>query len=138
MRHAAALFAGAVLLLALSGCGGGEATSSMGTPAESAQSQLESAASELEVMTVEEAVDYFKTLSPQVLGLEGKSLGEYDVLHSQAMVPVDNVPCVEISVYGKSETTDTHTLAGSYLLARDGTALYKLDEATDSITRLEF
>ena len=52
-----------------------------GTLAESALSQLESAHSELEVMTVEETVESFKHLSPQVLGLKGDSLSTYEIYH---------------------------------------------------------
>ena len=63
MRRICTLLAGCLLLLTLAACGGGEGTSSLGTPAESALSQLESAQSELEVMTVEETVESFKHLS---------------------------------------------------------------------------
>ena len=53
MRRICAVFAGVLLLLGLTACGGGEeGTSSAGTLAESALSQLEEAESELEVMTV--------------------------------------------------------------------------------------
>lgn len=137
MRRICAVFAGSLLLmLTLAACGGGEGTSSVGTLAESALSSLEDAESELEVMTVEETVDRFKLLSPQVLGLEGESLEEYEVFHQQASVPVDGVPCLEITVYDKTET-DTNLPLGTFLYARDGTALYHLDVDTDTLTRLE-
>ena len=136
MRRVCAIFAGVRLLLGLVGCGGGEGTSSLGTLAESALSKLEDAESELEVMTVDEAVDSFKALKPQVLGLEGESLSGYEILHQQASVPVDGVPCLEITVYVINET-ETNTPVGTFLYARDGTALYQLDVETDTITRLE-
>lgn len=141
MKRWTALFAGCLLLLMLAGCGGGEGTSSLssrGTLAESALSALEGAESELEVMTVEETVDFFKRLSPQVLGLEGGSMAEFDVYHEQASVPVDGVPCLEVTVYKDDETAHTNVPLGTYLVARDGTALYSLDTETDSIARLEF
>ena len=128
MRRIGAMLAGSLLALALAGCGGGEGTSSVGTLAESAQSSLEDAESELEVMTVEETVEHFKQLSPQVLGLEGQRVSEYDVYNQQASVPV--------TVYDKN-ATDTNTPLGTYLYARDGTALYELDVETDTLTRLE-
>ncbi|NBK79388.1 hypothetical protein D5272_12530 [bacterium D16-76] len=130
------MLAGGLLALTLAGCGGGEGTSSVGTLAESAQSSLEDAESELEVMTVEETVEHFKQLSPQVLGLEGQRVSEYDVYNQQASVPVDGIPCLELTVYDKN-ATDTNTPLGTYLYARDGTALYELDVETDTLTRLE-
>ena len=136
MRRIGAMLAGGLLALALAGCGGGEGTSSVGTLAESAQSSLEDAESELEVMTVEETVEHFKQLSPQVLGLEGQRVSEYDVYNQQASVPVDGIPCLELTVYDKN-ATDTNTPLGTYLYARDGTALYELDVETDTLTRLE-
>ncbi len=136
MRRIGAMLAGSLLALALAGCGGGEGTSSVGTLAESAQSSLEDAESELEVMTVEETVEHFKQLSPQVLGLEGQRVSEYDVYNQQASVPVDGIPCLELTVYDKN-ATDTNTPLGTYLYARDGTALYELDVETDTLTRLE-
>ena len=136
MRRIGAVLAGGLLALALAGCGGGEGTSSVGTLAESAQSSLEDAESELEVMTVEETVEHFKQLSPQVLGLEGQRVSEYDVYNQQASVPVDGIPCLELTVYDKN-ATDTNTPLGTYLYARDGTALYELDVETDTLTRLE-
>lgn len=136
MRRIGAMLAGGLLALTLAGCGGGEGTSSVGTLAESAQSSLEDAESELEVMTVEETVEHFKQLSPQVLGLEGQRVSEYDVYNQQASVPVDGIPCLELTVYDKN-ATDTNTPLGTYLYARDGTALYELDVETDTLTRLE-
>ena len=137
MRRICAVFAGVLLLLGLTACGSGEeGTSSAGTLAESALSQLEEAESELEVMTVEETVERFKALSPQVLGLEGNSLQEYEVFHQQGSVPVDGVPCLEVTVYGNNQT-DTNTPLGTYLYARDGSALYQLDVDSDTITRLD-
>ena len=134
LRRICTLLAGCLLLLTLAACGGGEGTSSLGTLAES---QLESAHSELEVMTVEETVESFKHLSPQVLGLKGDSLSTYEIYHEQASVPVDGIPCLEISVYGESESAHTNVVLGTYLYARDGTALYELDVETDTLTRLE-
>ena len=136
MRRIGAVLAGGLLALTLAGCGGGEGTSSVGTLAESAQSSLEDAESELEVMTVEETVEHFKQLSPQGLGLEGQRVSEYDVYNQQASVPVDGIPCLELTVYDKN-ATDTNTPLGTYLYARDGTALYELDVETDTLTRLE-
>ena len=136
MRRIGAMLAGGLLALTLAGCGGGEGTSSVGTLAERAQSSLEDAGRELEVMTVEETVEHFKQLSPQVLGLEGQRVSEYDVYNQQASVPVDGIPCLELTVYDKN-ATDTNTPLGTYLYARDGTALYELDVETDTLTRLE-
>lgn len=139
MRKLCAALAGGLLALMLAGCGGGEGTSSLSsTLAESAQGALEDAESELEVMTVEEAVDTFKTIPPAKLGLEGESWAEYDVIHNQASVPVDGVPCLEITVYTKNDAANTNSPVGTFLFARDGTAMYQLDVATDTLTKLDY
>jgi len=139
MRRLCAIFASTLLLLLeLAACGEDEeaSSSSMGTLAESALSSLEEAESELEVLTIEEIVDRFMALSPKDLGLEGESFDEYEVFHQQASVPVDGLPCLEITVYEKNQT-HTNTPLGTYLFARDGSALYKLDVSTDTLTKLE-
>lgn len=132
---------GCLLLLTLAGCGGGgeeAAASSSSALVDSSLSEAEPSSSELEVMTVEETMEYFKQLSPQVLGLEGKTLEGYEVFHSQANVPVGGIPCLEISVYSVDADAQTNEAVGTYLLARDATALYQLDPETEEITQLEF
>lgn len=136
MRRLCAIFAGALLLLGLAACGEDEPVSSRETLAESARSSLEETESELEVLTVEEIVDRFLALSPKDLGLTGESFDEYEVLHQPGSIPVDGLPCLELRVYEKNQT-DTNTPLGTYLFARDGSALYQLDVSTDTLTKLD-
>lgn len=144
MRRIGVLLLGCLLLFTLAACGGGEGDGdsdsgpSSSSLVDSTLSEAEPSSSELEVMTVEETVEYFKRLSPQVLGLEGKTMDGYEVFHNQASIPVDGIPCLEISVYSVDSESKTNEAVGTYLLARDATALYRLDPVTEEIKQLEF
>lgn len=140
--HKFALGAAALLLsLALAGCGGDDAGSGVsggsGTLAEGsspvvngsvASSGLEDQQEEqeqLHMMTIDETIDYFNRLSPSSLGLSGESMEEYEVYPTAKAIPVDNLPCMKITVYAKTEE-GTNAPLDTFLVARDGTAVYRL------------
>lgn len=150
MRHKLPALAAALLLaLTLAGCGGGGAgsgassgstlaegsdpvvngpdTGSSGVQSQdsAASSGLESQEEMLQMMTVEETLEYFRRLSPADLGLEGESMEEYSFYPSEKAIPVDGLPCMKITVYDKTEV-GTNTPVGTFLVARDGTAIYRL------------
>lgn len=133
LRAAAAALA---LSLALSGCGGGDpgsaASGSSGTLAEGsdplvngASSALSSQEEPMHMMTIEETIDYFKTLDPAALGLKGKSMEDYNIYPSEKAIPVDNLPCMKITVYASTEA-GTNAPEDTFLVARDGSAIYRL------------
>lgn len=135
--------------LMLAGCGGGGNSSSSSVtlaqgsdPAVNGSSSQVSSSStvetdkgdELLMMTVDEALSRFKQLSPEVLGLPGEEMSVYEMYPSEKAVPVDGIPCLKIIVYNESKS-GTNEPAGVFLLARDGTALYKLEG--NQVTQLE-
>lgn len=139
---------GAALVLMLAGCGGGgNSSSSSITLAQGSDpvvndtgSSVSSAvdggdsSSELLMMTVDEAIEYFKRLDPAILGLPGEDMGEYEMYPTEKAVPVDGIPCLKIIVYNESDA-GTNQPEGTFLMARDGTALYRLED--NQVVRLE-
>lgn len=90
-------------------------------------------------MTTSQSIDYFRSLSPATLGLPGESMDDYDIFASEHLILVDNVPCKEFRVYSFTGRAGTNTVEGIYLLTQRGERkLYRLDEATDTITELEW
>lgn len=134
---AAALLA---LSLALTGCGGGDpgsgSSGSAGTLAEGSSpvvngaessSGLASQEEELHMMTTEETIEYFRTLDPKALGLKKDSMDEYRVYQVEKAIPVDNLPCMKITVYARTDA-GTNEPEQTFLVARDGTAVYRLTD----------
>lgn len=135
---AAALLA---LSLALTGCGGGDpgsgSSGSAGTLAEGSSPIVNGAESssglssqegeELHMMTTEETIEYFRTLDPKALGLKKDSMDEYRVYQVEKAIPVDNLPCMKITVYARTNA-GTNEPEQTFLVARDGTAVYRLTE----------
>lgn len=134
LRAAAAALA---LSLVLAGCGGGDPGSavsgSSGTLAEGSDPLVNGASStlsetegeQLHMMTIEETIEYFKRLDPTALGLKGESMADYQIYPSEKAIPVDNLPCMKLIVYAKTEA-GTNTPEETFLVARDGTAVYRL------------
>ena len=74
---------------------------------------------------IAEQVDYFTSLDPQQLGLEGSDMKEYMVFPQQGWVMVDDVSCREISVYRQDAQTATNVLVGTFYLSSDLTQIFK-------------
>lgn len=135
---AAALLA---LAVSFSACGGGGGSASSGsTLAEgsnpivngsgSGSDLASSAVSQPEqrhMMTVDETEDFFRNFLPEQLGLEGESLDEYEIYPSEKAVPVNGLPCMKLVVYEKSPA-GTNAPVSTYLVARDGTAVYEIQD----------
>ncbi len=136
----AALCAALGLALSLSACGGGDGSSSSaltlaegsnpavnGSEASSALENQESKAEERHMMTVDETLDFFSALSPSDLGLEGESMKDYNFYPSEKAIPVYGLPSMKIIVYRETEAS-TNEPVGTFLVARDGMAVYRLEE----------
>ena len=90
-------------------------------------------------MTTSESIAYFRGLSPESLGLPGESMDDYDIFASEHLIFVDDVPCKEFRVYSIADKTGTNHVEGLYLMTQRGARkLYRLDEATNTVTELEF
>ena len=90
-------------------------------------------------MTTSESIDYFRSLPPEALGLPGETMDDYDIFASEHLILVDDVPCKEFHVYSISGRAGTNTVEGLYLLTQRGARkIYKLDEATNTVTELNW
>lgn len=129
------------LAVSLSACGGGGGSASSGSTlaegsnpvvngsgsgSDLASSQV-SQPEERHMMTIDETEDFFRQLTPQQLGLEGESLDQYEIYPSEKAVPVNGMPCMKLVVYEKSEA-GTNAPVSTYLVARDGTAVYEIQD----------
>lgn len=74
---------------------------------------------------IAEQVEYFTSLDPQLLGLEGSDMKSYMVFPKQGWVMVDDHSCREISVYRQDAQTATNVLVGTFYLSSDLTQIYK-------------
>lgn len=88
-------------------------------------------------LTLPEAQQFIKSLPPSELGLSGKSMGEYLIHPEEGVVLVDGETCVKICVYSQAPATQTNQIAGIYLLARDKTHLYRVENDGQEITELQ-
>lgn len=82
-------------------------------------------------------VEGFKQLNPAVLGLEGSSMEEYNVLVQDGLIMVYGSPCVRISAYSVNQETGSNEIAGSYFLSADGQHVYRYDTESNSVEELE-
>lgn len=90
-------------------------------------------------MTTSESISYFRSLPPEALGLPGESMKDYDIFASEHLILVDGVPCKKFHVYSFAGKAGTNSVEGSYLLTQRGARkIYKLDEATNTITELNW
>ena len=80
-----------------------------------------------EAMTISEAADYVRSMSPSRLGLEGTSMQEYNIYVIDGTVLVDGIPCIRLNVYRDDGKAETNEVAGIYFLSADKAHIYKLD-----------
>lgn len=74
---------------------------------------------------IAQQVEYFTSLNPQALGLEGDDMKAYMVFPQQGWVMIDDISCREISVYRQDAQMATNVLAGTFYLSSDLTHIYK-------------
>lgn len=87
-------------------------------------------------MSADEMIDYMGSLPPSVLGLEGSTMDDYDLLMQDGSVLIDGNPCVRINAYQTDSQTGTYAIGGNYFLSLDGAHLYRLDVASNSVSEL--
>lgn len=87
-------------------------------------------------MSADEMMDYLGSLPPSVLGLEGSTMEDYDLLMQDGSVLIDENPCVRINAYRTDSQTGTYEIGGNYFLSLDGAHLYRLDVASNSVAEL--
>ena len=74
---------------------------------------------------IAEQVEYFTSLDPKALGLEGDDMKAYMVFPQQGWVMVDDVSCRVIGVYRQDAQTATNVLVGTFYLSSDLSQIYK-------------
>lgn len=72
-----------------------------------------------------EQMDYFKSLLPQDIGLEGDDMNDYMVYPKQGWVLVDSFSCRELNVYLEDVRDGTNVYMGTYYLSSDLQHLYR-------------
>lgn len=72
-----------------------------------------------------EQVDYFTTLDPAKLGLDGSDMSAYTVYPQQGRVLVDGISCREIMVYQEDARSGENVYMGTYFLSSDLENMYK-------------
>ncbi len=82
-------------------------------------------------ITLVEALDYVRNLEPSSLGLEGKTMDEYEVIAKNYIVPIDGLLCSELLVYNKNVETGTNELVETVFISRgEERKLYCKDDET--------
>lgn len=87
-------------------------------------------------MTLPDAVDYIRSLSPVDLGLTGSSMADYNIYPSMGAVFVDGSACLELNIYSKENVSETNDIQGTYLLTGDKKHLYRLDRVAGTVVEI--
>lgn len=87
-------------------------------------------------LSTDQIMDYMASLNPAVLGLEGTTMENYELLIQDGSVLIDGNPCVRVNAYGTDQRTGTNTIGGNYFISLDGSHLYRLDVASDTVSEL--
>jgi len=104
---------------------------------EQAEGAVKEAEKESQSMSMLEAVDYIKSLSPADLGLSGATMEDYRVYAIDGVVFVDDRPCLRLNVYSVDNPQQANEIMGSYLMTGDGRHLYRLDNKTGMVEELD-
>ncbi|MBD5162083.1 MAG: hypothetical protein HDT14_08745 [Oscillibacter sp.] len=75
--------------------------------------------------SISEQTDYFNSLDPRKLGLEGDSMADYMVYPQQGWVLVNDIYCREMLVYLQDVQTATNVYIGSFYLSSDMSQVYQ-------------
>ena len=83
-----------------------------------------------------EQMDFFNSLEPRDIGLEGDNMGDYTVYPKQGWVLVDSFSCRELNIYLEDALDGTNVFMGTFSLSSDLQHLYKrMDD--NSIVQME-
>lgn len=75
--------------------------------------------------SMSEQMEYFYTLDPEKLGLEGHDMNDYMAYAQQGRVLVDDISCREIMVYLADARTGENVYVGTYFFSSDLEHMYK-------------
>lgn len=72
-----------------------------------------------------EQLDFFNSLEPRNIGLEGDNMADYTIYPKQGWVLVDSFSCRELDVYLEDARTGDNVYMGTYFLGSDLQHLYQ-------------
>lgn len=77
-------------------------------------------------MTNGDAISYFETLDPTMLGLSGSSMDEYAIYPMDSVAEVDGTPCLKVQIYRNHQPENSNLPVGTYLYTSDR-HIYRVD-----------
>ena len=80
---------------------------------------------DIQPTAMSEQLDYFNSLDPGKMGLEGDDMRDYLVFPQQGWVLVDGVSCRKMLVYLQDVRTANNVFMGTYYLSSDMSQLYQ-------------
>lgn len=75
--------------------------------------------------SMSEQMDYFSTLDPSKLGLEGNDMSVYTAYPQQGRVLVDDISCREIMVYREDPRSGENVYVGTFFFSSDLEHMYR-------------
>lgn len=81
-------------------------------------------------MTMDDAVNYVRSLPPSSLGLSGDTMSGYDIFCEDGLVLLDGAPCLCLNIYLSG------SYQGSFLLSPASKSLYRLNRSTGEVRPL--
>lgn len=82
----------------------------------------------LQPTAITEQLEFFNTLNPEKLGLEGDDMTAYMVYPQQGWVLLDGIHCRQMQVYLQDVRTATNVFMGTYYLSSDMSQLFRVSE----------
>lgn len=95
------------------------------------------ASAPIEPVALMAQLDYFSKLPAAKLGLPGDSMAEYRVYPVEGWVRVSGVTCRVLNVYVLDLPEETNTFMGTFYLSSDNSQLFKLDESSGVIVKVD-
>lgn len=90
----------------------------------------------IRLLSSTEAVDYLKRLKPNLLGLPGDNMDDYNVYALDGAVLINNYPCIRLNIYSKVGGGVANEIAGQFYLSADGEHLYRHNAETGSVEEM--
>ena len=78
-------------------------------------------------LTMEDAVEYVRSLPPSALGLTGDDMSDYSIFCEDGLVLLDGTPCLCLNVYRSG------SYQGSFLFSTANNTLYRLNQSTGEV-----
>lgn len=93
-----------------------------------------------EPASLDEQMEYIKSLEPDLLGLPGTSMDEYEIFPVEGFVQVDDITCRRFNVYEIQWTDETEhipVIVGTYFLSIDQQHIYYQAPQSNALIELD-